>query len=391
MENWQKQSLKLTGLGMVIICLIISSLAFAATTTVYQEDFNKGKSLRALGFQSGTKKLFRKPSGWVLDKKHRYLRSDLPKKKKGSRQQAGIYTPQFTLSRTEGIATIEWQVKYQTLRLGRAWQKNNQLQVALTNAKQKPLYSLTYLPHGKQTKGSDLRLTRGPRQKLLQKANTGQRVAPGKWLKFKMELHPVESTGQAGAIKVYLDFGKGYQQYLQTLDQSYNQFNHLYLAYQTGTGGRRFQIAIDNLLITQQGDEPPADTTPPVTSHDYLMDNQWINQPTTINFTAVDAASGVAAIYYQLGETTPVAANSLTLSTDGIYQIKYYGIDQAGNQETAKSITVKIDQTPPQVTAAATTEPNEHGWYQAPVTVNFTATDNLSGVTSLSETPFFGK
>jgi PKD domain len=53
--------------------------------------------------------------------------------------------------------------------------------------------------------------------------------------------------------------------------------------------------------------------------------------------------------------------------------------DLSGNEGTA-SYSVKVDKTKPAISAAATTLPNVHSWYQDDVTVQFTCTDGLSGI-----------
>ena len=57
--------------------------------------------------------------------------------------------------------------------------------------------------------------------------------------------------------------------------------------------------------------------------------------------------------------------------------------DQAGNTSTVTEVTgIKIDRTPPNLTAVPTTTPNAHGWYNANVRVVFEAFDALSGLAS---------
>jgi uncharacterized protein YjbJ (UPF0337 family) len=43
-------------------------------------------------------------------------------------------------------------------------------------------------------------------------------------------------------------------------------------------------------------------------------------------------------------------------------------------------VTIKLDKTPPSMTAAVSTSPNANGWYNGPVTVHFTCSDFLSGL-----------
>jgi probable HAF family extracellular repeat protein len=55
--------------------------------------------------------------------------------------------------------------------------------------------------------------------------------------------------------------------------------------------------------------------------------------------------------------------------------------DSVGNVGTA-SYTVKVDQTPPTINAAATSSPNAAGWYKTDVVVAFGCADGLSGIST---------
>ena len=54
--------------------------------------------------------------------------------------------------------------------------------------------------------------------------------------------------------------------------------------------------------------------------------------------------------------------------------------DRAGNTATETLGDINIDLTLPELSGKATTEPNEHGWYNGDVTVAWTADDELSGI-----------
>ncbi|HAM27010.1 MAG TPA: hypothetical protein DCP11_10015, partial [Microbacteriaceae bacterium] len=56
--------------------------------------------------------------------------------------------------------------------------------------------------------------------------------------------------------------------------------------------------------------------------------------------------------------------------------------DKAGNKKTASVTGINIDRTAPVIAGGPTTSPNAAGWYRDQVVVDFTCTDNLSGVAS---------
>jgi hypothetical protein len=61
--------------------------------------------------------------------------------------------------------------------------------------------------------------------------------------------------------------------------------------------------------------------------------------------------------------------------------------DLAGNEASATVSGINIDKTPPVITGSADREPNDAGWYNAPVTVQFGCTDALSGIANCESTP----
>src|SRR5436305_235088 len=71
------------------------------------------------------------------------------------------------------------------------------------------------------------------------------------------------------------------------------------------------------------------DRTAPST--DFSAPSAWKNAAVTINFTATDNLSGVAATHYTVDGGVMQTGDSLTLSTEGIYDIEVWSVDNAGN------------------------------------------------------------
>jgi peptidoglycan/xylan/chitin deacetylase (PgdA/CDA1 family) len=96
----------------------------------------------------------------------------------------------------------------------------------------------------------------------------------------------------------------------------------------------------------------PGDTTPPVTTATG-MGSRWRNDPATVEFTAVDTGSGVAATVFRVDDGDWVVGTSVVIkapkdhSNDGEHVIIFYSVDNALNQETPQTVTVKIDTRPP--------------------------------------------
>src|SRR5439155_2752037 len=100
----------------------------------------------------------------------------------------------------------------------------------------------------------------------------------------------------------------------------------------------------------------------------------WYNANVTVHFTCTDGGAEIAS---------GACPADQVLSTEGtaVSSTAQTVTDQAGNVcEASNVVTVKIDETPPTITAAATTAANDNGWYNDNVTVHFICADALSGV-----------
>ena len=108
--------------------------------------------------------------------------------------------------------------------------------------------------------------------------------------------------------------------------------------------------------------------------------NGWFAQNPTVTLTAVDNSGlGIASTTYTVDGGPPQTyLLPFTISGDGTHTLTYGSTDNDGNVETTQTATVKIDTTPPTVSAALAPAPIG-GWYDNP-TVTLTAGDATSGV-----------
>ncbi len=115
------------------------------------------------------------------------------------------------------------------------------------------------------------------------------------------------------------------------------------------------------------------DTTPPETT--YIIDSFF-----DVTFDATDETSGVDQTFYSVdgGAWTPYAG-TFTVGASGVFIVEFYSVDNAGNAESVQLIEVG-DDTPPETTAGLYGDLGTGGWYVSEVTVNLTATDDVSGV-----------
>lgn len=132
------------------------------------------------------------------------------------------------------------------------------------------------------------------------------------------------------------------------------------------------------------------DTTSPVTTATTVPPpngNGWNNTSVNVTLSSTDSgtnASGVKEIHYTVAGSSPgvVPGSSATVgfTTEGVFSLSYFAVDNAGNVETTHNLTVQIDLTPPKISSSQNPQPNSAGWNNSNVTVTFSCSDALSGV-----------
>ncbi len=75
----------------------------------------------------------------------------------------------------------------------------------------------------------------------------------------------------------------------------------------------------------------------------------WSNTPVEITLNSADEVSGVSKIYYSINGSDFLEGTSFVISTEGIHEVRFYSVDNAGNVEAVQAAEVKIDQTAPVV------------------------------------------
>ncbi len=169
----------------------------------------------------------------------------------------------------------------------------------------------------------------------------------------------------------------------------YDDWDHLKLA--AGAIGS-FGSPIPEPPLTTVLDDPtpemeqeilPVDTVAPVTTASEVPTPNsygWNNTSVTVSLSATDDVSGVARTEFNLdGAGWNQYTSPVSVTGDAVHSLLYRSVDRASNAETAKSLSVKIDTTPPTITYSGNL-----GTYHILDTVNVTctATDTLSGVLS---------
>ena len=108
----------------------------------------------------------------------------------------------------------------------------------------------------------------------------------------------------------------------------------------------------------------------------------WNNGDVTVSLTAADDAggSGVKEISYSLNGSAPTivsgASASITVSQEGTTTLTYFATDNVGNQESPKTLTIKMDKTAP----SSQVLPFPANEAFSSVTVQWTGADAGSGI-----------
>ncbi len=92
------------------------------------------------------------------------------------------------------------------------------------------------------------------------------------------------------------------------------------------------------------------DATPPTTNitvSGRMGASGWYTSVVTVQLSATDSASGVADIYHQVGAGAWMTGTAFALTADGVYPVRVYAQDVAGNRESIHEFTLRVDQHPP--------------------------------------------
>src|SRR5579884_1447831 len=120
--------------------------------------------------------------------------------------------------------------------------------------------------------------------------------------------------------------------------------------------------------------------------------NGWYTSAVTVTLTATDATSGVAATYYAVDNSACSSSNlgacstyssPFSVSSDSSSHTVYFlSVDSAGNAESQKASTFKIDATQPAISAVAVCDLSGA---IAPVSANWIANNNYKVYANLSD------
>ncbi|MGB9854306.1 MAG: OmpL47-type beta-barrel domain-containing protein [Candidatus Bathyarchaeales archaeon] len=111
-------------------------------------------------------------------------------------------------------------------------------------------------------------------------------------------------------------------------------------------------------------------------------DNNWFISNVTVTLTADDVLSGVDSIFYSFDNVKwEKYVEPFTISNEGVVTVYFKSVDKAGNLESVKMETIKIDKTPP--TGSIAINNNAPYTNSTLVTLSLTAIDATSGISKV--------
>jgi hypothetical protein len=126
----------------------------------------------------------------------------------------------------------------------------------------------------------------------------------------------------------------------------------------------------------------PDDHDAPVTTHSLdpaePNDNGWYTDPIAVTLESSDTGgAGVEQTLYRVDGGAPLVYSGRPFDYDvqGEHLLEYRSIDGAGNAETYKGLTLKLDTRAPETTAATRPQRTVGTWHDGPVTVSLQAVD----------------
>ncbi len=125
------------------------------------------------------------------------------------------------------------------------------------------------------------------------------------------------------------------------------------------------------------------DSSSPVSQLIYLSGTPatgWYRGQTLVRIQATDNGSGVAKIMYSLDDAEPVVfvpGNYLNIAGNGVHTLRYWAVDNAGNEEAARTHEIKIDGVAP---SGVITQPTANSTSQSFPAIHGTAFDEHSGI-----------
>ena len=194
------------------------------------------------------------------------------------------------------------------------------------------------------------------------------------WLTSDPQTVTLAATGGHGATTIHYTLDGGDQQDVAgpSVDVGVGGEGSHHLVYWASD-------SLGNTETTHHGAGVDIDTAAPTTGDTYSGGDTWQTGPVSFELQPADSGSGMqggsAATAFKIDDEAAQSGTDVVLTGDGTHTVKYWSTDCAGNVETQKAVTVRIDAAAP-----ATGDDAPVGWRKADTTVTLTPKDLLSGM-----------
>ena len=189
-------------------------------------------------------------------------------------------------------------------------------------------------------------------------------------------------TSNGNFITKWGSYGSGDGQFYYPYGIAVDSSNNVYV---TDTWNYRIQKFAPPTASISAETNVIVDNTAPITAISLsgtLGDNSWYVSDVGITLTATDDHN-IAKTEYSFDNINWNTYNSpFAISSEGATTIYYRSVDEAGNTETAKTETFKMDKTAPEIAIISPIAAD----YEHPeiINIDFTAVDNVAGIVETS-------
>ncbi|MBC7081285.1 MAG: PKD domain-containing protein [Thermoplasmatales archaeon] len=168
------------------------------------------------------------------------------------------------------------------------------------------------------------------------------------------------------------DFGDGSTGYGIVVEHSYNS---------SGIYNVTLTVIDDDEASDSDEIQVLFDNNPPETNYSIEEIKEWYNKSVEIFLNATDNLAGIYKTFYRIGNDSWKEYNeSINISSEGINILRFYSVDNAGNYEQEKNLTIKIDLHPPSTNYSINATYGNEGWIRSTPIISLSASDVLSGV-----------
>lgn len=169
----------------------------------------------------------------------------------------------------------------------------------------------------------------------------------------------IATSDDDNAESYLLDPAKDSKKYANPMYLDTEGYNTFRSPYKVDTVTKKTVYPLEDIIY-----EMYSDSRAPVTKFSfqnkkyYKSDNiYYFGEVMELKFNSTDAMAGVEQVYYSInGEAFKKLTSTIKLDQEILYTIKYYAVDNVGNAEEVKEISIKIDLTTPKTKLSIDTD-----------------------------------